>query len=155
MIRYLRRAGMTQQVLENVPERRLSRKALSPCFKPRGITSYTSMSQKKEWNTALIQRQGFSIIDIPPDAKTPPSGSRRASEKALLQTARPTYSCLQHLPTCLLCNLSRWQLHSVVSNKRRNRFSANALMTGDWDTNHKWRLSDSNWNYSLPCEIAQ
>lgn len=30
-IRYLRIVGMTQQVLENVPELRLSREALSPC----------------------------------------------------------------------------------------------------------------------------
>lgn len=69
--------------------------------------------------------------------------------------ACPMYSPLPHLFTRLFCNLSRWQLHSVVSNKRRYWFPANALMTGDWGTNHKWRLSDSKWNYSLPCEIAQ
>lgn len=79
MTGYLRRVGMTQQVLENVPELRLSRKALSLCFNqgelhhPQNIHTYT---HTKKRNIVLIGWWGFSIINILRKAETPPSGRR-------------------------------------------------------------------------------
>lgn len=152
-MRDLRRVGITQHVLENVPKLRLSGKTLLPCFNQGELHHPQFMQEdRKPCANSVVglfsktSRETLEALQVA-------AGERPGSPSP--DRAEPSHSPSPHLCTCRLCNLSRWQLHSALSNKRRDRFPENGLMTGDWDTNHKWRLSDSKWNYSLPCEIAQ
>lgn len=151
--RYLRRVGMTRQMLGNVPELRLSWKALSSSFK-QGELHHPQLTQEERKHYAngggaFLQETSWEKLEPLLAAAGEHPGSPSPTR------ARPRHSPSPCLFTSRFCNRSGWQLHSVLSNKRRDRFPENALMTGDRGTNHKWRLSDSKWNYSLPCEIAQ
>lgn len=119
-IRSLRRAGMTEQVPENMPAGRLSRKALFPCFHRWEFYRPQICHTRRNATRCCFKGGGVPIIDVPRKAETPPSGSRWSSEKALIQAelVQCTHACGIFFFTRLLCNLSRRQLHSVVSNER-------------------------------------
>lgn len=77
MMGYLRRVGMTQQVLEYVPDFRLSRKALSLCFNQGELHHpQTIPTHKKKGNIVLIRWWWFSIAYILGKTETPPSSRR-------------------------------------------------------------------------------